>query len=261
MPLADINGFRMNYELDGERDAPPLLLSNSLGTTLDMWLPQIKAWSEVRRVIRYNTRGHGRSQTPQPPYTIEAMAHDALSLLDHLHIEKADFCGLSMGGMIGMWIAVHYPQRLRRLILANTAAKIGSPEIWNNRIDSVRRCGMDAVAEQARSRWFTPRLCTEHEHVVRAAEDMLRKVDPDAYARCCEAIRDCDLHSDLKDISLKVLTISGDHDPVIPFEQSEALAAAITGSKHLRLAAAHLANLEQPEAFTEAVLDFLSDTA
>src|SRR5712672_4209704 len=110
MPFADLNGFRTHYEVDGPRGAPPLLLSNSLGTNLDMWLPQVEALSRTRRLIRYDTRGHVQSESPKPPYTIAAMAQDALALLDFLNLERADFCGLSMGGMIGMWIAIHRPQ-------------------------------------------------------------------------------------------------------------------------------------------------------
>src|SRR5690348_6301450 len=148
MPFADINGFRMHFETDGVQDAPALLLSNSLGTTLDLWLPQIDALRQSHYVIRYDSRGQGQSETPAGPYTIEVMARDALALLDFLKIPKADFCGVSMGGMVGMWIAIHHPSRLNKLVLANTAPVLGSSETWNSRIEAVQNGGMEPVASQ-----------------------------------------------------------------------------------------------------------------
>jgi 3-oxoadipate enol-lactonase len=257
VPFADIDGFRMHYQVDGPEEAPGLMLSNSLGTSLEMWWPQIGAWSRTRRVIRCDTRGHGRSETPEPPYTIEAMAEDALALLDVLHIERVDFCGLSMGGMIGMWIAIHRSERLNKLILASTAATIGSPAIWNDRMAAVSKDGMDAVAVQVRSRWFTPEFQGGHEEVVRTAEAMLRQTDARGYAYCCEALRDADLRDWLGGISASTLILSGERDPVIPPEDGEALAAGVAGSKHVRLPAAHLSNLEAAEEFTGAVLEFI----
>jgi 3-oxoadipate enol-lactonase len=258
MPFADIDGFRMHYQIDGPREAPPLLLSNSLGTNLDMWQSQICAWSRSHLVIRYDTRGHWPSETARPPYTIAALASDALALLDLLKIAKVDFCGLSMGGMIGMWLAIHRPDRLRKLIVANTAAAIASPEMWNNRIKAVLGAGMDAVAMQAPSRWFTAAFRDAHQEAVRASTQTLCKLDPRGYACCCEAIRDADLQSRLTEISVRTLIISGEQDPVIPPEKRESLAAAIAGSKHVLLPAAHLSNIEQARRFTDTVLDFLN---
>lgn len=257
MPFAELNGFRMHYQVEGPSHAPPLLLSNSLGTNLEMWQPQLQPWGGKRRVLRYDTRGHGRSETPAPRYSIEAMARDALALLDLLNIKRADFCGLSMGGMIALWIATHCPDRVNKLILANTGATIGSPEIWNSRIQAVSNSGMEAVASHVPSRWFTQRFRDRHERVVSSAEAMLRKTDRRGYAYCCEAIRDTDLSGLLKQIAVSTLIISGDHDPVIPPEQSKAFARAIPGSKHVRLHAAHLSNIEQAEKFSEEVLEFL----
>ena len=258
MPSVNLNGVGMHYQVEGFADAPPLLLSNSLGTTLELWQPQLEAWRHERRLIRYDTRGHGRSETPAPPYSIEVMAHESLALLDLLNIKRADFCGLSMGGMIGIWIAIHRPDRLNKLVLANTAARIGSAEIWNTRIEAVSTSGMDAVVPQVRSRWFTREFRERHEQAVSAAEVMLRKMDPRGYAYCCEAIRDTDLHRGLKNISVNTLIISGEQDPVIPPEAREALAAAIAGSRHVLLPAAHLSNIEQAHRFTDEVLEFLN---
>jgi pimeloyl-ACP methyl ester carboxylesterase len=162
-----------------------------------------------------------------------------------------------MGGMIGMRIAIHRPDRLDKLILANTSPKIGSPEIWNDRIEAVLKNGMEAVVAQVRSRWFTPGFQDRHGQVVRRAEEMLTKVDPQGYAHCCEAIRDCDLRSGLRQISVNTLVISGKQDPVISPEQSEAMAAAISGSKHLSLPVAHISNIEAAQSFTGAVLELI----
>jgi 3-oxoadipate enol-lactonase len=258
MPFADRDGYRVHYQIDGPAHAPALMLSNSLGTSLETWRPQVSGWSANRLVVRYDTRGHGQSQTPAPPYTIERMANDALSLLDHLRIGRVDFCGLSMGGLIGMWIAAHHPGRFRSLVLANTSAAIGSPEIWNGRIETVLKDGMSSIAAQAPSRWFTAAFCRDHPEVVFEAHTMLQKTDPRGYAHCCAAIRDADLQPDLKQISVRTLILSGDHDPVIPRHDSDALAAAIAGSEHVRLAASHLSNLEQPARFSAAVMEFIN---
>jgi 3-oxoadipate enol-lactonase len=257
MPFADINGFRKHFQVNGPSGAPVLLLSNSLGTNLDMWAPQVGAWSRHYHVIRYDTRGHTQSTTPSPPYTIQAMALDALALLDVLGLSTVNFCGLSMGGMIGMWIAINQPHRLQKLVLANTLPAIGSPEIWNSRIQTVSTNGMEAIASQVAARWFTPEFRDSNDAVVRATETMLRNVDPAGYANCCAAIRDADLRSQIDEISSPTLIISGHEDPVIPNDQVDHLASTIPGSEHLRLAAAHLSNVEQPELFTQAVLDFL----
>jgi 3-oxoadipate enol-lactonase len=260
MPFADTNGFRTHYVLDGRGEAPALLLSNSLGTDLWMWQAQVRWWSEKRLVLRYDTRGHGQSDAPRAPYSIESLARDARSLLDVLSLDCVDFCGLSMGGIIGMWIAAHHPERLRKLVLANTAAVIGTPDIWNSRIATVLNNGMESVAAHARSRWFTPAFIQRDESAVVATEKMIGATDAHGYAHCCEAIRDADLSNSLKNIAVPTLVISGDHDPVIPAADSEKFAAAIRGSRHIRLNASHLSNIEQPQRFTQAVLEFLGLT-
>src|SRR6476620_7054389 len=158
MPTAYLGDVALHYEIAGDDGAPPLLLSNSLGTTLDMWEPQLAALAGRFRVIRYDSRGHGRSQTTPGPYTIEQVANDALGLLDKLGVPRAHFCGLSMGGMVGMWLGIHAPQRIDRLVLANTAAKIGTTGMWNARIDAVRKGGMASIASAVLARWFSSQL-------------------------------------------------------------------------------------------------------
>ena len=162
MPFAQLPDVRLHYRIDGDAGAPPLLLSNSLGTSLAMWEPQVPALAARFRVVRYDSRGHGQSQVTRGPYSMEMLAQDALGLLDALAIPRAHFCGLSMGGMVGMWLGVNAPERLDRLVLSNTAAKIGTAELWNERIDVLQRLGMASIARACcrtafRSRWSSSR--------------------------------------------------------------------------------------------------------
>ena len=158
MPTARLSDVTLHYQIDGNAAAPPLLLSNSLGTSIEMWEPQLATLAARFRVIRYDSRGHGQSTVTAGPYTIEQVANDALGLLDALKVTRAHFCGLSMGGMVGMWLGIHAPQRIDRLVLANTAAKIGSAELWNARIDAVRKAGMTSIASAVLARWFSTPL-------------------------------------------------------------------------------------------------------
>jgi len=156
--FAAIGGARIRYRLDGPSGAPFLVLSNSLGTNLDMWEPQVSALTTRFRVLRYDSRGHGLSEVTSGPYTIELLARDVVALQDELKIDRAHFCGLSMGGMVGMWLGVHAPQRIDRLVLCNTAPRIGSAERWNARIDAVNRGGVNGIADTLMELWFTPRF-------------------------------------------------------------------------------------------------------
>ena len=162
------DGTRIFYQFDGEEGLPVLLLSNSLGTTLEMWDPQMRGAHGHYRVLRYDSRGHGRSDAPEGPYEIARLGRDAVELLDALDIETVRFCGLSKGGMVGMWLGVHEPDRIERLVLANTSAYIGAPEVWNARIETVQRDGMAAIVPGVIERWFTPRFQKAEPAAVRA---------------------------------------------------------------------------------------------
>ena len=185
MPFAESNGVRLNYRFDGAAGAPVLVHSNSLGANLSMWDPQIPALAERFRVLRYDTRGHGQSSVTTGPYSVTQLGRDVVGLLDAVGIERAYFCGLSMGGLIGMWLGIYTPERINRLVLCNTAAKIGATETWNARIEMVRTKGMGPVAETQAQRWFTPAFIARAPDVIAAARQMIASTSSEGYAANC----------------------------------------------------------------------------
>ncbi len=255
MPYADLNDVRLHYRLDGPEDAPVLMLSNSLGTTLDMWAPQLPVLAQRFRVLRYDSRGHGGSQLTPGPYTINQLAGDAVGLLDALGIGRTHFCGLSLGGMVGQWLGVHAPERIDRLILCNTAARIGPPELWNTRIEAVRQGGMDAITEAVLGRWFTAGFLDNP--AVAPLRTMLLAASAEGYMACCAAVRDMDQRDSIARISRPTLVIAGSHDLATPPADGRFLVERIAGAEYLQLDAGHLSNVEQAERFTAAVLAFL----
>lgn len=252
------DGCRIAYRLDGAPAAPVLVLSNSLGTALEMWDPQMAALIERFRVLRYDVRGHGASDVPPGAYSMDRLARDAVELLDALDVERAHFLGLSMGGMVGQWLAVRAPERLHRLVLANTAMYMGPPSAWQQRIDQVLHDGMPAIADAIVERWFTPRFRASDPGAVDQVRAMLLATPAAGYAACCAAIRDMDLRPTAPLITHPALLIAGTDDPSTPPERADELAAALrVRARVVRLEAAHLSNVEQPNAFAAAALDFL----
>jgi 3-oxoadipate enol-lactonase len=258
MSYFDNDGARFYYELEGREDAPVLVLSNSLGTNLDMWAPQMPALLQHFRVLRHDARGHGRSDVTAGPYTIAQLGEDVLALMDHLKIHRAHFCGLSMGGMIGMWLGAHHAGRIDRLVLCNTAAKIGTPDTWNPRIAKVDAEGMASVVDTVLDRWFTPGFRQRAPEQVGVVRDMLLDTAPAGYGANCAAVRDMDLRADIASIVVPTLVIAGTHDGSTPAADGRAVADAIPGAHYVELDAAHLSNWEQSEQFTRALLDFLT---
>lgn len=214
-------------------------------------------FQSVSRVLRYDTRGHGKSGVTSGDYSIEMLGRDVISLLDQLDLGRVDFCGLSMGGMIGMWIGVHAPERLRKLVLCNTAPKIGTAETWNARIDAVRKSGMKAVASAVIDRWFSPGFRTKDPETVAKFREMLERANPAGYASCCAAVRDFDFRKTLSTIQVPTLVIAGAYDPVTPPTDGQFLADHVPGARYAELAAAHLSNIEDQDHFTAAVCEFL----
>lgn len=257
MSVVKLDALSLYYRLDGPEDAPVLVLSHSLGVALEMWQPQISVLSTCFRVLRYDMRGHGRSGLTPGPYSIERLGCDVIGLLDALEISKVHFCGLSLGGMIGIWLGIHAADRLERLVLCNTAAQLGTPDIWNERIAKINAGGMNAIVGDVISRWFTPAFRAREPAVCTAIQAMLNTTAPAGYTACCAAIRDMDLNADLGGIPRPTLVISGSQDPVTPPEIMQDLAEGIPGAKLCLLEAAHLSNIEAADRFTSEVLAFL----
>jgi 3-oxoadipate enol-lactonase len=257
MPFAQSGELRTHYELSGGK-RPVLVLSNSLGADVSMWEPQMPELAPRFRVLRYDTRGHGQSSVTAGDYTIEQLGRDIIDLLDTLQLDRVHFCGLSMGGVIGIWLGVNAPNRLHRLVLCNTAARIGTKEMWNARIALTRRDGMKPVAAAVIERWFTPEFRAAFPERVAKAQSMLENTPPAGYAACCAAIRDMDQRDAVERIALPTQIIYGGKDPVTPAADAEFMNERIAGSAKVELNAAHLSNVEQPDAFTEALSSFLS---
>lgn len=252
------DGCRLAWRMDGPERAPVLMLCNSLGTNMEMWAPQLPALSRQFRVLRYDSRGHGRSDAPAGAYGLDRLARDAIELLDALDIGRVHFCGLSLGGMIGQWLGVRAPDRVERLVLANTASFMGPPASWDARIRTVKDQGMPALTDAVLERWFTKRFRDAAPDRVAPVRDMLLATQPDGYAGCCAAIRDMDLRPVVGRIGAPALVVLGDEDPATPPSDGLALAAAINGAATVSLPAAHLSNIEAAEGFTAALMQFLT---
>lgn len=257
MAFTDIAGARLHYQIEGHENAPWLILSNSLGTNLDMWLPQVPALLERYRVLRYDTRGHGRSGVTPGPYSIAQLGADVVGLMDHLGIARAHFCGLSMGGMIGMWLGANRPERIDRLVLCNTSAKMGAPEAYNARIEKVKREGMAPVVPAVLDRWFTRDFQRYAPVQVNLVRDMLLQMSPEGYAASCAAVRDMDLAAEIGDIGAPTLVVAGKHDLATPPADGRFIADRVPGARYVELNAAHLSNWEVAQSFTAQVVDFL----
>jgi 3-oxoadipate enol-lactonase len=257
LPFLESQEIRIHYEFDESADCPVLVLSNSLGTNLSMWSSQIPKFTKHFSVLRYDSRGHGQSSVPPGPYGIAQMGRDVIALLDELGLKRVHFCGLSMGGMVGQWLGVHAAHRFDKLVLSNTAAKIGSETAWNQRIETVRQQGMEAVIPSILERWFTQNYRTSFADEVVHIGAMLRSTDREGYASSCAAVRDMDQREDAKKITVPTLVIFGREDRVTPPIEARFLVENIPNARVLELPAAHLANVEAASAFTESVTDFL----
>jgi 3-oxoadipate enol-lactonase len=257
MPLIESTGARIHYRSDGGETAPVVVLSNSLGTNLGMWDAQVPALAAHFRVLRYDTRGHGESSATPGPYSIMQLGRDVVRLLDALEIERAHFCGLSMGGMTGIWLGVYAAHRIERLVLCSTAAKIGTPEIWNARIEAVRQGGMAAIADAVIQRWFTPEFIARAPEAIKRTRQMILSTPPEGYIANCAAIRDMDQRETISRISAPTLVITGAKDPVTPPSDAQYIVERVAGAQYVELHAAHLSNIEAADRFTQRLMDFL----
>lgn len=252
------DGCRLAYRLDGDANAPVLVLSNSIGTSLHMWDGQIEELSRRYRVLRYDTRGHGGSDAPAGAYSLDRLGRDVIELLDFLGYDRVRFCGLSFGGFIGQWLGIYAPERIDRLVLANTSPYLGPAAQWDEQIASVLAADdMSGVADMFLANWLPPHMLDDPDGVAPALRQALLAIDPHGLAGCFAAIRDADLRRPIRLISCPTLVIAGQHDTVTLPEHAELIAATIPGAQLLVLPAVHLSNVERPQEFLQAVFGFL----
>lgn len=243
--MGERGSVALHHVVDGPADAPPLVLLGSLGSALDMWAPQLPALTESHRVIRVDHRGHGGSPVPAGPYTISELAGDVLALLDRLELDRVDYAGLSLGGMVGMYLAAEAPERINRLALMATSANYPDKTPWETRIEAVANGGTDAVAATVVKSWFTAPFAAANPDTVTWAEESVRKTPDLGYLGCCQAIRDWDHVGRLGRIGAPSLMICGTDDPATPEQPHGAtIANGIPGIRFELVAAAHLLSIE-----------------
>jgi 3-oxoadipate enol-lactonase len=257
MPTIQSNGCPINVVIEGPENAPGLMLSNSLGTTHAMWQPQLDAFKQHFRLVRFDRRGHGGSGVPKGPYTMEGLARDALAVLDGLGLKKVNWCGLSMGGMEGMWLGANAPERFERMVLCNTSAQFPDRKIWDDRLRFARENGLAAMVGANMERWFTKGFREREPKTIAWITEMFLTTPLEGYIGCGEAVRDMDHRALLPNIKVPTLVIAGRHDPATTLQAGEYLRDHIPGVAFTVLEAAHISNVEQPAAFSNAVLEFL----
>ncbi|MBP8295184.1 MAG: 3-oxoadipate enol-lactonase [Burkholderiales bacterium] len=261
MPALASGSNVLNYRIDGgDDDLPLLVLSNGLGLDLGMWEPQMPALAREFRVLRYDTRGHGGSSPAPSAFAIADLGRDVLALLDHLGADRMHFCGFSMGGIIGIWLGIHAPRRLDKLVLAHTAACIGPQAMWNERMAIVSARGMQAISDAAMRRWFTAGFVEDQPGIVGALKTSMERNSPLGYVQCCAAIRDADYRDQVARIHTPTLVVSGVQDVATTPADARFLAQSIAGAQAVEIDSAHLSNFEKPQEFTAALRGFLSAT-
>jgi 3-oxoadipate enol-lactonase len=249
----------VNYDLRGPLGAPVVMFANSLGTSLASWDQQVATLAQRYRILRYDMRGHGLTEAPPAPYTMDQLADDALALLAALQLERAHFCGLSIGGMVAQRVAAKAPQRIASVVLCDTASAIGPPKVWDDRVAAVRAGGMAAIVDAVLARWFTAAFRAGSAPALKGFATMLARTPVEGYAGCCLAIRDADLRGDAAQLRCPTLVVVGEEDVVTPPSAAQELAAAIKGA-HITLieGAAHIPIAERPDAITGLLGEFLS---
>jgi len=258
MPLVDVHDVLINYRWDGDETNPVLILSNSLTTNLNLWEDQIADFSNHFRVLRYDNRGHGGSSSPPGEYSLDDIGNDILLVMDHLEVERANFCGISLGGMVGMWLGMNAGARIDRLVICNTSSDLRPPDLWQDRIDTVMSHGMEAIITGALERFLSESFQKSGSAKIDLIKSMIRSCDVSGYSGCCAAVRDMNLTSNLSRIKNSTLIIAGELDPSTPVAHSQLINQNIVGSSMKVIdGVAHLSNLEKPEEFNKDVLSFL----
>ncbi|SFR50828.1 bifunctional 3-oxoadipate enol-lactonase/4-carboxymuconolactone decarboxylase PcaDC [Maribacter stanieri] len=249
--------MKTNYKLQGTPNSPVLMFSNSLGADLTMWDELVPYLLPYFRVLQYDTRGHGKSELTDGPYTIEQLGHDVIDLLDTLKIDKVYFCGLSMGGLIGQYLGINHPNRLHKLIISNTDAKIGTVERWNDRIETINEQGMQAIVDATMEKWFTESYHQTHTSRLAEMKKIFLANSPEGYTACCAAIGNADFRADIKQIQLETLIITGDEDAVTNVTQAEIMQKEIAGAELKVFHARHLPSTELPSYYAETLINFI----
>jgi 3-oxoadipate enol-lactonase len=251
------DGCIIHVEVEGPQTAPVLMLSNSLGTNLHMWDDQVGAWSRHFRLVRYDRRGHGKSSVPNGPYPMDRLGRDVLAVLDALGVAKINWCGLSMGGMVGQWLGANAPNRIVKLILSNTSSYFADKSLWEGRLKTVREKGLAAMVDANMERWFTKEFRDGNPQAITRMREMFLATKPEGYIGCGEGIRDMDHRPLLAKITAPTLVIAGKHDPATTPEANEFIKQHIPGASLAVLETAHIANVEQPQIYADTVLKFL----
>jgi 3-oxoadipate enol-lactonase len=251
------DNIRLHVVIDGPNDAPVLLMMHSIGCDLTLWDPQIAALAGQFRIVRFDARGHGGSDVPKGDYTLGRLAQDGLTVLDAVGVDSAYLCGLSLGGVTAQWLALHAAARVKGIVIANTAARIGTAEAWQARGDMAVVDGMQAIAPTAITRFFSESFLASSSEVADIFRQRLLTTAPEGYAGCCAVLRDTDFNGELELVALPTIVIGGTLDIPTPLSQAKELAQAIPGARLVALEAGHLSNVEQPAAFAAAVRQIL----
>ncbi len=257
MAVIQSDGCPLYVETQGPESAPAIMLCNSLGTTHAMWDAQAKAFARQFRVVRYDRRGHGKSGVTQGPYSMAMLARDALAIMDALGLEKVNWCGLSMGGMVGQWLGANAPDRIERLVLANTHYYYPDKEFWNGRIRTVAEKGLAHIVGPNMERWFTKEFREREPDTIARMTEIFVATPLAGYIACCEAVRDMDHRDLLARINAPTLVIAGRYDPGIPLESAEHIRSHVPRAQLTLLDAAHISAVEQADDFSAEVLGFL----
>ena len=256
MPIAPLRNAYLHYAVDGPERAPAIVFSNSLGADFHMWDQQVASLRQNFRVVRYDTRGHGGSTGRPEEYSLADLGGDVVELLNYLNIDRAHVCGISLGGMTALWLAINAPKRVNRIMPCNTAARIGTVESWNARIAQIREFGMVSIADMTMERWFTAPFRNKARAQVETVRQTLIRTHAPGYIACCAALRDADLRNSIASITAPTLVMSGAADPVTPPSDGHFLQQHIPAAKYHELKAAHLSNIELPDAFSSAIISF-----
>lgn len=258
MAFAEQDGTKLFYTLDGPEHGPVLMLSNSLGTTQLMWEPQLAAFTAKFRVLRYDRRGHGQSSSPPAPYSIEDLGNDALAVMDAVGVSKVNWCGLSMGGMTGLWLATNHPDRIEKLVVCSSATFMPPPELWNGRIKTAQDKGIEVLAAPTMQRWFTAGFIRSSQDKVAFIREQFLQTTVEGFSGCAAAMRDMDQRETIRTISAPTLVIVGAEDQGTTPADAALITSRIPNARGVILKGSHIVNVEQPDAFAKEVLEFLA---